>query len=169
MTLNYKHTYKTMFLIGPLFLFVCFSFKHAFHTSIAEVKYNPKADSYEISLRVFTDDLETALAAANHLKEVKSDDPHTDALVNVYVRKHFAWVKGKEVLPLVYIGNEQELDATWIYLELPNASQTNDFNLLNNLFMELFEDQSNIVNIFFKTEKETLLYNQKTKLLKFPF
>ena len=171
MKFKIRHTITRWFLSGVLVMFVCliFSFRHAFHTSIAEVRYNAKADTYEVSLRVFTDDLETALAAANHLKEVNSSDPNSNVLVGTYARKHFAWVKDKDALILNFVGKEQELDATWIYLELPNASKAKGYNLLNNFFMELFDDQSNIVNIFYNSEKRTLLYDQKTKLLKFPF
>ena len=35
---------------------------HDFHTSLAEVEYNTSSKTFEISLRVFTDDFEKALS-----------------------------------------------------------------------------------------------------------
>ena len=45
------------------------SLTHAFHTSITEMRYNPKAKTFEISLRVFTDDLEKTLSINNQNKK----------------------------------------------------------------------------------------------------
>ena len=43
---------------------------HAFHTSLTEIQYNAKEKSLEISIRMFTDDLEAALTKANNGQKI---------------------------------------------------------------------------------------------------
>lgn len=59
-------------LILGLFLMLSF---HDFHTSLTEINYNSQSRSLELSVRVFTDDLELALTNFNKGQLVKIEDP----------------------------------------------------------------------------------------------
>jgi hypothetical protein len=50
----------TLFLTS---LWPTVSIKHPFHTSIGDCNYNPKTNKLEFSIRLFTDDLESAVNA----------------------------------------------------------------------------------------------------------
>jgi hypothetical protein len=136
--------------------------KHDFHTSLTEMRLNSVSNSYEITIRVFTDDLQKAL---------RNNDLETDAAdkaVEGYFKKHFALLKGKDVRWGNYIGKEVESDVTWLYLELPKANEVKEFQLLNTIFMEMFDDQSNLLNVISGEERKTLIFNAKSKLQNFP-
>ena len=139
---------------------------HAFHTSITEMRYNPKGKTVEISLRVFSDDLEKALSA-NHQNQkfVFEINDKNDPFVEQYIRKHFIITNPKnQRRNYQYIGKEKEGEAIWIYLEMPLTDSLKGSKIQNDVLMEFFDDQTNIVNIFINTDKKSYLYNVKNKV-----
>ncbi|MDZ7935629.1 MAG: DUF6702 family protein [Emticicia sp.] len=141
---------------------------HAFHTSLTEIQYNAKEKSLEISIRMFTDDLETALTKANNGQKVMigGKNDNSDAVLNKYIQQHFAVItpqKQKKVLTV--LGKELEGDATWVYVEIPNSQDFKENILYNNLMQELFDDQTNLVNFLYAGNKKTYLFNAKTRAI----
>jgi hypothetical protein len=139
--------------------------KHDFHTSLTEMRYNTKSKTFEISLRVFTDDLEKVLSATNQNKKflVENNDKN-DPFVEAYIKKHFVVVNTKNQKPTInYIGKEKEGEATWIYLEMPVNESINGSKIQNNVLIDMFEDQTNILNIFVQNQKKSYLYNVKNR------
>ena len=139
---------------------------HAFHTSLTEIQYNTKEKSLEISIRMFTDDLETALTKANNGQKIilsgKADN--SDAVLSKYIQQHFGIITPqKQKRPLNVLGKESEGDATWIYVEVPNSQDFKGNILYNSLMQELFNDQNNLVNLLYMGNKKTFLFNAKTK------
>ena len=132
---------------------------HAFHTSLTQMQYNAKARAFEVSLRVFTDDLELALSKeAGQKVKLEAANQH-DAHVENYVKKHFALTDAKgQRKALTYVGKEFEADATWIYLEIPWDGSGKGLQLENSIFTELFSDQVNMVNLSYPSSKRTYLF-----------
>ncbi|MGR3811481.1 DUF6702 family protein [Jiulongibacter sp. NS-SX5] len=151
-------------LTGLALVLFCFTSKHDFHTSLAEVRLNAKANTYEVSIRVFSDDLESAMQKHTGDESLRLGNPKLDKALGDYLKRHFAFVKEKEVEFGYYIGKEIELDVTWLYIEFDGAQGLREFKLLNTIFFELFDDQTNVVNYISKDERHTLLYSLKDKL-----
>ena len=139
---------------------------HDFHTSLTEMRYNSKAKNFEISLRVFTDDLEKVLSATNqNRKFTLENNDKNDPLVEAYVRKHFVVTNPKnQKLNINYIGREKEGEATWIYLELPVNESIKGSKIQNDVLIDMFDDQTNILNIFIQNQKKSYLFNMKNKV-----
>ena len=99
--------YCTLFIILSSFNF------HPFHTSLTQMQYDPKSQTFEMSVRVFTDDFETALTKENGGKPVQlNSGQKQDKLVEQYIRKHVAVANAdRKQNPITYIGYEQEADA----------------------------------------------------------
>ncbi|NBA87204.1 hypothetical protein GVN16_15635 [Emticicia sp. CRIBPO] len=146
--------------------------RHDFHTSLTEINYNPASKSLEITIRVFTDDLESALMKFGGKKvfiNTTTKDKH-DPLIEQYVSKHFALLSPqKELKKGEYLGRETEADATWLYYEIPNCQSIKGYTLMNDIMQELFDDQTNLVNIIYPKDKKTIIYNAKVKSSVFPF
>ena len=135
---------------------------HEFHASVTQMQYNVKERTFEISIRVFTDDLEKALSQeANrkiHLDEVKAEN---NPIIEKYVRSHFAYINAqKQPKPVTYVGHEVEADANWIYLEMPYAEPFRGGMLKQNILMEFFDDQVNMVNIQYQGQKKTVVFRK---------
>ncbi|GAB2764072.1 hypothetical protein GCM10027275_01420 [Rhabdobacter roseus] len=135
---------------------------HDYHVSVTQMQYNPAQKLWEISIRVFTDDLEKALSLANNNRrfEVLTNDQN-DTYVETYLRRHFQ-VQGpdQQVKAFRYLGKEQEADATWIYVEVPFPGNPSGWSLQNNIFSEVFDDQVNMVNLKMAAQKKTLMFRK---------
>ncbi len=135
---------------------------HAFHTSITQIEYNPKTKSYEVSMRIFTDDLEAALDAANQKKGIKIiNGDKNDAILAAYLNQHFnIYLPQNQKVKYKYIGKENEDLATWVYLEITDEPFATSTKIQQNVLMELFDDQVNIVNFKKSETKKSLLFNK---------
>jgi hypothetical protein len=139
---------------------------HAFHTSLTEIQYNAKDKSLEITIRLFTDDLESALNKINNGQKVMvgGKNDNSDAVLNKYIQQHFAIITPqKQKKTINYLGKEIEGDATWVYVEIPETQIVKDHILYNDLMQEMFDDQTNLVNFFYAGNKKTFLFNSKIK------
>ncbi|HMV85578.1 MAG TPA: hypothetical protein PLD20_22655 [Blastocatellia bacterium] len=125
---------------------------HKVHVSVAQMDYNAKAQSAEIAIRVFADDLETALS--QHTKRAVKLDPATAGkdkqvadTVMAYLRGAFE-LKSKAGRPvrLDWVGMEYQANMFWLYVEGKLPSGLEGAQLRNKVFQELFDDQVNIVN-----------------------
>ena len=132
---------------------------HDFHSSLAEIHYNAASKSLEVSLRVFSDDLNTALTKANSRTVRVDQTAAADALIKQYLDKRFAFTNAKNARkPIVWVGKEMAVDVTWLYFEVPLNENLNGMRFENSLLCELFEDQVNIVNLNYQNQKRTYLF-----------
>jgi hypothetical protein len=139
---------------------------HPFHTSLTEIQYNAREKSLEITIRMFTDDLETALTKFNNGQKIMigGKNDNSNAILSKYIQQHFAIITPqKQKKTLNVLGKELEGDATWIYVEVPDTAIIKDHILQNDLMQELFDDQTNLVNFFYSGNKKTFLFNSKTR------
>ncbi len=135
---------------------------HPVHTSITQMQYNAAEKTFEVSLRVFTDDLEEALTKENNNQRVRlSDKDANGPLVERYVRKHFGLTSAsRQRKPYRYLGKEQEVDATWIYIEIPYTEPVQGSLLQQSMLTDVFDDQMNLVNVSYLAEKKTVLFRK---------
>ncbi|MBF9253357.1 hypothetical protein I2I11_08640 [Pontibacter sp. 172403-2] len=164
--------YKFLFLL----LFVVFggsraAFAHNYHTSITDVKYNPRSQSLEVAVKVFTDDLESALSRRAKKDIHYSNSAAVKQQLSNYLHSTlaFALQPGK---PLAYtlLGSEEEDDAIWLYIEVPLKQATlPQLYVKNAVLMDTFSDQMNIVNISYKGKTESMLLQKDEQEKKVSF
>ncbi|WP_460941385.1 DUF6702 family protein [Spirosoma humi] len=134
---------------------------HDFHASVTQMQYNAKERAFEISIRIFTDDFEKTLAEASKSKVNLSGPGKQDPLIEKYVLSHFSYVNSqKQIKPIKYVGYEVETDAHWIYLEMPLAEPFRGGLLKQNVLMEMFDDQVNMVNVQYQGHKKTFVFRK---------
>lgn len=140
--------------------------RHDFHTSLTEIQVNAKEKTLEVTLRVFTDDLEKALTKAASGQKIRlAIDDKNDPSIDRYVKQHFLLTNAKgERKTFRYLGKEFESDATWLYLEIPFAEPLTGTKLQNDVLCDLFDDQTNLVNLLGAGERKSFIFNQKTKI-----
>jgi hypothetical protein len=141
-------------------------FFHAFHTSITQIEYNAKAKTYEISVRVFTDDLTKAIDIQNKTHNTKIEDgDKNEQSIFKYINTHFSIVSAQnKKVEFKFIGKENEDLATWIYIEIPESALSKGTKIQQNVLMDLFDDQVNILNFKKADERRTLLFDTKNKV-----
>jgi hypothetical protein len=135
--------------------------KHDYHVSVTQMQFNPALKSFEISIRLFTDDLEKGLSQSNDARIVIKNGDQNDALIEQYIRKSFVLTDNqKKPASIRYIGKEQEEDATWVYLEVPIQGTWAGYKLQNSTLMEVFDDQVNMTNVKYASDKKTFLFKK---------
>ena len=134
---------------------------HEFHASVTQMQYDPAEKTFEISIRVFTDDFEKALSQESSTAIRLGPDSKSDAIIEKYIRSRFAYITPqKQSKAIIYVGHEVEADANWIYLEMPHAEPFRGGLLKQNVLMELFDDQVNMVNVKYQQEKKTFVFRK---------
>lgn len=161
---------------GLLLLYTCLGWPsttpnttaHDFHVSKCLVEYRPLAATLQVSLHLFIDDMEAALrkAGADQLflcteREHELAEKHlTD-----YLLRHLSIeVDGSQLTPR-FIGKEitDDLSGMWCYLEVEQVGQIRQLTLTNEILMDLFDDQKNIVNIIGPNNQTGMFLFQKGK------
>jgi hypothetical protein len=139
--------------------------RHSIHASLTQIDHNAKGKTLEVSVRIFTDDLENVLSLENKGQRFRIEDgDKNDAVVERYLRKVFKITNAKgKIWPYTYIGKENEADATWAYIEIPLTEAPTGCKLQQQVLLDVFDDQVNIVNVTYQGEKKTYLFNLKTK------
>lgn len=124
---------------------------HNFHVLLCQIDYNEDAGTFEISLKIFTDDLVGAINKANgkELVDISLNAKNADKYIYRYfVDKLDIMInESEQPLQLNYIGKETEFNTTWCYLESTNTIAIETVEIKCNAFMELYEDQVNIINL----------------------
>ncbi|WP_299825130.1 DUF6702 family protein [uncultured Pontibacter sp.] len=163
--------YKTLFLV--LALLVSFFFPalaHDFHTSITDIKYNPRTQTLEVALKVFTDDLEEAVSKFTKTKityNSNSAEQQQQLYAYLQTKLSFELAKGK-ALKYKLLGSEAETDAVWMYVEVPvKSASLAQLYVKNAVLTEVFGDQMNIVNLNYKGKTESVLLQRGEEQKKF--
>ncbi len=133
---------------------------HPFKAGIFEIRQNSESGKIEVTVRLFTDDLEECVrektGQALNL-DTGREYPSADILINEYIQDGFRIkVNGKPV-DLEYLGREHEPGVTWCYLESRALDPASEISVVNSIMTELYSTQSNIVHIQVGNEKKSLL------------
>ena len=149
-----------------LFLGLLLPDLHPFHSSVTEMSYNVKDQSWEISIRLFQDDLEQSVSSAIGKKyRMVPGDEASEKELDFYLRKHFRFHAGKQIsTPYRWLGTEQQQDAIWVYLEIPTTSDLAGSYLENSIFLEVFEDQTNLVQWAPAGQKKSYLFRKSQEI-----
>jgi hypothetical protein len=126
---------------------------HPIHISLCELRLNPTTRHFEVSVKIFIDDLETTLRSdgfANMQIGTDREAANADEAISRYLRKHLRIEADGRTLDLAFHGKEvtEDLLAIWCYVEFTGlpASAVN-CRITNDILQELYDDQKNIMDI----------------------
>ena len=95
-----------------LILFICGAWlMHKFYVSLTEVRYNLQTERFEVSMRIFPDDLDRALLERTGINtQLGTELEHKDAdsLLMVYLLEGFSIEVNGALLEMNYLGKEPE-------------------------------------------------------------
>ena len=156
-----------VFLI-PLFAFTA----HKYYVSSTKIEFKKESKTVQITMRIFIDDLQETINSTfskDFELAVPNETGEIDHLIDKYISKKFEIIINDEQKKYSYLGKEYYNDEVYLYLELENVELINSIEIKNNMLMELFSDQQNIIKLHINNIKKTfLLTNRKYKdLLKF--
>lgn len=146
---------------------------HPIHVSVTEIEFDRKDQALEIMMRVFIDDLELALR--DHLNRPEldilnpRDNTSVDALVEEYLHSHFKILLDGKLQKTAYLGHEREAEAFVFYIQVSNVKEWKTITIQNDIIMSIYDDQSNIVNVFVDDNVKSLRLTRNTPTDKLTF
>jgi hypothetical protein len=134
------------------------SYRHPLHLSSTELNYNTKTATVELSCRIFTDDFEDLLGKKYKIKpDLSAPARHKemDALINKYMASHMQLSTGGKVLPLTYIGFENDKEAVVVYMESAEAKNLKAMEIGCTVLYDSFDDQTNIFHVTYNGNRKS--------------
>ena len=148
-----------------LLILVISAFSHKFYVSLVQVEFNQETEALEITMKIFTDDLEYAISGSqiSYGLGTENEPSEADTILYDYIRKNFSIaINGQSYTPN-YIGKEVEMDVTWIYTEILGIESIRTVEVSNLMLTELFDDQVNLVNVKYLEQKKGMLLNRNNR------
>ena len=134
--------------------------RHAYHSTITELRYNPAKKQLELSVKVFTDDFEKAISQGQP-KTVSLAEPGPRPLVlaDAYFQRtlQISTVAGAR-LPMQVLGMQAENDGYWFYCKVALPGPVAGIRLRQAVLIDAFSDEMNIVNVEANGKKQSALF-----------
>ena len=126
---------------------ICIIFGHQFFISNTELHYKEDIQKLEITIEVFTHDIDLILENANlkiinlgtEKEENGIDIFLVDYLSDNFIIQEYSWT---------YLGKEVGNNYTYFYLEITDFSLSEKISILNTIFMNVHARQRNMVNFY---------------------
>jgi len=138
---------------------------HVFYVSIARVKWNVDDARLDISVRIFTDDLEEAIVAKGGPRlRLWTDQAHADRdrHVSAYLDSRLAFRVNGVDRQLTYAGMEDALDATACLVQIKGVGRVETIEVENRILIEMFDTQANVMRFEIGGEKKYVNLSKKT-------
>ena len=143
-------TVKSLFF--GLFIVLAFGFhslKHPFYISVIDIKHDAKQHTLNISVKLFTNDIEEALKKTTS-KSIDLLNPKNKAEMEIelmnYIKKRLSILVNNKATSIDFIGFEREEDAIWAYLEVKKVAIPKNIIINTKLLYDFLPQQSNIIH-----------------------
>ena len=153
---------KMLILPFAMLLFLSFSSAHKFYVSVTNIVYSEEDSAFQITSRVFIDDLDKLLEERYGI-EAKLATPKESKIAEEYIEKYFrskfvVELDGK-VVPYNFLGKKYDTDVAICYLEIPNVklSEVKTMSVQNEVLTDLFDEQQNVVHVKWNGNKKSFV------------
>ncbi len=123
---------------------------HPFFVSVIEINHNTKEAIVEISVRIFTEDLEKTLQKYSTSK-MDIINPTDKALlekqISQYITQKLKLKINGQTVTLNYIGHEIQKESIWSYFEVTKIAEIKKAEVDCTLLYDFEKSQSNIIHI----------------------
>jgi hypothetical protein len=148
------------------------SFFHPFYVSVTEITHNAKAKEYEISCKMFAEDMEQTLKKnTGTVVDLSSEAQHAqnDKLMAAYMQQRLSVAADGKALKLHYLGFEREKEAVWCYFEVPGAEAPRKVDVQTSILHDFTEKQINIVHVSVYGKRQSQKIDYPNKNASFSF
>lgn len=136
---------------------------HPFYISLCQINYNQEDDLLEFAFKIFTEDLDKSfkdkgmepLFLGESIENLKSD-----SLIVDYLNSKVSVKLNDNIAQFYFIGKEFEDDAVWCYLEIKNVESIESLAISNQILLDTFSDQTNIVQFTIQRKTTNFLFNK---------
>ncbi|SNZ01894.1 DUF6702 family protein [Flagellimonas pacifica] len=158
---NLKIT-RNITILFSLVLLLSFNAVHKFYVSVTNVVYSEKNSSFQITSRIFIDDLEEVLEERYGI-EAKLATEDESKIANDYIEKYmrakFTIELNGDVAKYTFLGKKYDNDVVICFMEVPdvNLSDFKTITVQNEVLTDLFEEQQNVVHLKWRGKKKSFV------------
>ena len=142
----------------------CNALSHPFHATITSFDCKQNNKSIEVTMKLFTNDLENALRGIGN-PDMKIDSPNSryniDSLIFVYINNNLSLSTDSKKRQFSWVGKEIENDIMFCYLEIIDINNFSSIRIENKLFLSIFDDQLNICHFYCGDKPETIMLHKE--------
>ncbi len=155
-----------------LILFTCSRiYFHPVHVSITNIDINTELNLSEISCQFFIDDFERIIQINEGCELIFEQNQELsresiDAINNYIFSVFEIKINNKEIIKLDFQHNRQDEALIWLYYkgEIP-VTDIKNITLVNELMLDLYEDQTNLVILSLDGEEKGYTFNYRKKTI----
>lgn len=135
----------------PLLIQLFVAFFHPFYVSVTEINHNRQDKSLEISIRIFTEDLENTLRLYKAGKKVDLVNPPAggamDSLIKSYLESKMKIEVNGLAKSMQYVGFERVEESIWTYFEIAGVPELKKLKISDPILYEYKKEQINMVHV----------------------
>lgn len=132
-------------LIIKFFYVLLFVVVHKYYVSTTLIDLDLKSQTFEITLKVFYDDLEKDLELDSAVVDYEKDYNYLNKIFKKYLSENFIIEIENERIILEYLGYEKKRDQINFYMNMDNDLKNKSINIQNSVLFNSFPDQKNII------------------------
>ena len=144
-------------IILPL---MSFTIAHKYYVSVTEVEYVKEQESVQIVTRIFIDDFEKMLRERydeSITLDIGKDETQIDAYIQKYLSSKLQITIDNTLQQFEFLGKEYEDDILFCYLEITDVSAINNFEIVNQVLFDVFDDQQNLVKTKINSKRKSFM------------
>ncbi len=123
---------------------------HPFFVSVIEINHNQKEATVEISVRVFTEDLEKTLQKYNTVKlDIinPADKVFLEKQISNYIMQKIKLKINGRAYILNYVGYEIQKESIWTYFEITKVPEAKKIEVDCSLLYDFEKNQTNLFHV----------------------
>lgn len=141
------------------YLVTALVFIHPYFVSMTEIEQDKKTNTLDVSVRIFTDDLEKAIRK-NYTGKVDllnaNDKSTSEKLIQQYVLQHVSIKADGKNLNMHFIGFDTEEGSIWSYYECANITSIKTLDVSNTILQDYQKQQINFIHVKAGNYDETI-------------
>lgn len=144
-------------------------YAHRFYASFTQIDLRDNTQTIEIVHRLFTHDVEDFLRSKPG-NDSSLSNAEIELILKEFVDSNFAlFDRGGKRLPLTWVGMDYATDDIHIYQEATLPPDPSELIIIDRLFMDLFADEKNTVNVEWNNEIRTRIFIKSNSRQKIDF
>lgn len=135
---------------------------HKFYVSVTHMEYAEEKKAFQITTRIFIDDLEKVLNNRYDIRAAMATEeeyPDLDTYIGKYLKRKLSIRINGEETAVNYLGKEYRDDLVICYLEIEGIEleKLHSVEVTNDILTELFEEQQNVVHLRIGEKKKSFI------------
>ena len=159
--MNLQTMFKKIGLLFVMLLTMGFTL-HDVYISSMKMELIPTSGELQLTLQVFTDDLELVLQSQSGEEiQLNPDRQATNSLIANYLQSVLKFSAAKTPISLEYLGKEYRDDLTLIYMQAKLADEMSELELTHQLFLSELPTQQNLVHFKSDSYRKSFLFDAR--------